>query len=97
MVQIISDIAQNGVSERELQKVKNQKLVALYSSLETIDGKSNTLGTYEMYFGDYKKMFSAPQSYEQLTVADIQRVAQKYFTKNNSTVGYLMSPENNTK
>jgi len=55
------------------------------------------LGTYEMYFGDYKKMFSAPQSYEQLTVADIQRVAQKYFTKNNSTVGYLISPENNIK
>ena len=71
--------------------------MALYSSLETIDGKSNTLGTYEMYFGDYKKMFSAPQSYEQLTVADIQRVAKKYFTKNNSTVGYLMLPENNTK
>ena len=97
MIQIINDIAQNGVSEKELQKVKNQKLVALYSSLETIDGKSNTLGTYEMYFGDYNKMFSAPQSYESLTVEDIQQVAKKYFTKNNSTVGYLISPENNTK
>lgn len=97
MIQIISDIALNGVSERELQKVKNQKLVALYSSLETIDGKSNTLGTYEMYFGDYNKMFSAPQSYETLTVDDIQQVAKKYFTKNNSTVGYLISPENKTK
>lgn len=97
MIQIINDIALNGVSERELQKVKNQKLVALYSSLETIDGKSNTLGTYEMYFGDYNKMFSAPQSYETLTVDDIQQVAKKYFTKNNSTVGYLISPENKTK
>lgn len=97
MIQIINDIALNGVSERELQKVKNQKLVALYSSLETIDGKSNTLGTYEMYFGDYNKMFSAPQSYETLTIDDIQQVAKKYFTKNNSTVGYLISPENKTK
>ncbi|MEN8667428.1 MAG: pitrilysin family protein [Flavobacteriaceae bacterium] len=97
MIQIINDIAQNGVSEKELQKVKNQKLVALYSSLETIDGKSNTLGTYEMYFGDYNKMFSAPQSYETLTIENIQQVAKKYFTKNNSTVGYLISPENNTK
>lgn len=97
MIQIINYIALNGVSERELQKVKNQKLVALYSSLETIDGKSNTLGTYEMYFGDYNKMFSAPQSYETLTVDDIQQVAKKYFTKNNSTVGYLIAPENNSK
>lgn len=97
MVAIVSEIALHGISEKELQKVKNQKLVALYSTLETIDGKSNTLGTYEMYFGDYKKMFEAPAAYEKITVSDIQRVAKKYFIKKNSTVGYLMAPENITK
>jgi len=97
MVQVIETIAQMGVAEKELQKVKNQKLVALYNSLETIDGKSNTLGTYELYFGDYKKMFEAPAAYEKVTTDDIKRVAQKYFNKKNSTVGYLIAPENNIK
>ena len=78
-----------GVSERELQKVKNQKLMELYRTLETINGKANTLGTYELYFGDYKKMFSAPQAYEKVTAADIRRVAKKYLTQNNRTVGVL--------
>lgn len=78
-----------GISERELQKVKNQKLMELYRTLETINGKANTLGSYELYFGDYKKMFSAPQEYEKVTAADIQRVAEKYLTKNNRTVGVL--------
>ncbi|MCW1953252.1 MAG: insulinase family protein [Flavobacteriia bacterium] len=91
MVAVIASVAQNGVTERELQKVKNQKLVALYKSLETIDGKSNTLGTYELYFGDYKKMFEAPASYEKVTAKDIQRVAQQYFNTDNSTVGFLMA------
>jgi zinc protease len=97
MVQVIETIALMGVAEKELQKVKNQKLVALYNSLETIDGKSNTLGTYELYFGDYKKMFEAPAAYENVTTDDIKRVAQKYFNKKNSTVGYLIAPENNIK
>lgn len=78
-----------GVSERELEKVKNGKLMELYRTLETINGKANTLGSYELYFGDYKKMFSAPQEYEKVTAADIQRVAEKYLTKNNRTVGVL--------
>ena len=78
-----------GISERELQKVKNQKLMELYRTLETINGKANTLGSYELYFGDYKKMFSAPQEYEKVTAADIKRVAEKYLTRNNRTVGVL--------
>ena len=89
---IIDDIAKNGVSENELQKVKNQKLVGLYNTLETINGKSNTIGTYEMYFGDYKKMFSAPEEYQNVTNNDIKRVAKKYFIKDNRTVGFLIPP-----
>ncbi len=85
----LEKIKTEGVSARELEKVKNQKLMELYRTLETINGKANTLGSYELYFGDYKKMFSAPQEYEKVTAADIQRVAEKYLTKNNRTVGVL--------
>lgn len=85
----IEKIKTNGISETELQKIKNQKLMEFYSQVETINGKSNNIGTYEVFFGDYKKMFNAPANYNKITVADVQNVAKKYFIKSNRTVGIL--------
>ncbi|WP_396171970.1 M16 family metallopeptidase [Flavobacterium sp.] len=85
----IEKIKKEGISEKELQKIKNQKLMEFYSQVETINGKSNNIGTYEVFFGDYRKMFDAPDKYNKITVADVQKVANKYFTKSNRTVGIL--------
>ena len=60
-----------------------------YNQIEKIDGKSNNIGTYEVFFGDYKKMFDAPMNYNKVTIKDIQNVAKKYFSKSNRTVGVL--------
>ena len=85
----IEKIAKEGISENELQKIKNQKLMEFYSSIETIDGKSNSIGTYELFFGDYKKMFTAPDEYAKVSLDDVKRVALTYFKKSNRTVGVL--------
>jgi len=85
----IDKIKEEGITEKELQKVKNQKLMEFYNQIEKIDGKSNNIGTYEVFFGDYKKMFDAPMNYNKVTIKDIQNVAKKYFSKSNRTVGVL--------
>jgi predicted Zn-dependent peptidase len=89
----IDKIIKEGVTNNELQKVKNQKLMNFYYTMETINGKANTIGTYELFFGDYKKLFTAPQDFSKVTSEEIQQVAQKYFTKYNRTVGILQSQE----
>ena len=89
----VEKISVEGLSENELQKVKNQKLMGFYKTLETINGMSNTIGTYELFFGDYKKLFSAPDDYKKVTADDIKRVAGEYFTKDNRTVGILNMEE----
>lgn len=89
MYAVIRNIAENGVTETELQKVKNRKLMEFYGQIETINGKSDNLGTYELFFGDYKKMFNAPAAFNQVTVDDIKRVAGKYFKKSNRTVAIM--------
>jgi len=76
-----------------LQKVKNQKLMQFYKTTETINGMSNTIGTYELFFGDYKKMFTAPDDYKKVTAEDIKDAAAKYFTKQNRNVGVLNSED----
>jgi predicted Zn-dependent peptidase len=85
----IEKIKKDGISASELQKIKNQKLMEFYNQVETIDGKSNNIGTYELFFGDYKKMFNAPENFNKVTIEDVQNVAKKYFTKSNRTVGVL--------
>ncbi len=85
----IEKIGREGVEERELRKVKNQQRVKLFRQLETISGKANHLGTYEVFFGDYSKLFAAPAEFEKVKAEDIQRVAKQYFTRQNRTVGIL--------
>jgi predicted Zn-dependent peptidase len=87
----IEKIKKEGISPTELQKIKNQKLITFYNQIENINGKSNNIGTYEVFFGDYKKMFDAPAEYEKLTVDDIKRVANQYLKKSNRTVGILQT------
>ena len=85
----IEKIRKDGITDQELQKIKNQKLMEFYSQIETINGKSNNIGTYEVFFGDYRKMFDAPAEYSKVTAGDIKRVANEYFKKSNRTVGVL--------
>ncbi|GAB3571979.1 pitrilysin family protein [Spirosoma luteolum] len=86
----IDRVVSSGITDEELQKLKNQKLMEFYHTMETINGKANSLGTYELYFGDYKKLYEAPSLYEKVTKADVQRVARTYLTARNRTVGYLL-------
>lgn len=85
----LEKIKKDGITANELQKIKNQKLMEFYNQVETIDGKSNNIGTYELFFGDYKKMFNAPANFNKVTIEDVQNVAKKYFTKSNRTIGVL--------
>ncbi len=89
----LDNVVRNGVGAEELQKVKNQKLLNLYRAQETINGKAQQLGNYEVFFGDYNKLFEAPAAYEKLTPADIQAVAAKYLKKSQRTVGVLAAKE----
>ncbi len=86
-------VVRDGVTADELAKVKNRKLVDFYRTMATINGKANNLGTYEVFYGDYRRLFTAPADYEKVTADDIKRVAGHYLRKANRTVGILDSAE----
>jgi predicted Zn-dependent peptidase len=92
----LAKIIADSVTEAELTKAKNQSLADFYRSTQTIDGRCDTIGTYEVFFGDYKKLFSVTEEMNKVTVADIQRVAKEYFGENNRTVATLI-PEGATR
>jgi zinc protease len=78
------------ITDQELEKAKNILLANFYRQVRTIDGRANTLGSYEVFFGDYHKLFTAAEDYNKVTKEDVRRVAQKYFTDKNRTVATLV-------
>jgi len=85
----LSKVAASGPTEQELRKAKNGALVGYWKQLKTINAKAAALGTYEVFRGDYRKLFSAPERYERVTRAGIQELARKTFDEKNRTVGAL--------
>jgi zinc protease len=86
----LNRIATAPVSDVELTKAKNIVLAEFYQHMKTINGRANTIGTYEVFFGDYNKLFQAEEELKKVTAADLQRVAAKYFRDDNRTVATLI-------
>jgi zinc protease len=85
------------VSDQEIEKAKNILLASFYRQMKTINGRANLLGSYEVFFGDYSRLFTAADMFNKVTKDDLRRVAQKYFTEKNRTVATLIpeaAPEN---
>ncbi|MGZ3461031.1 MAG: M16 family metallopeptidase [Archangium sp.] len=79
-----------GVTDAELSKAKNILVADFWRNLETNSGRAQALGTYEVFHGDWRKLFSAPERYEAVTREQVQKVAAKVFSRNNRTVGVLV-------
>jgi zinc protease len=92
----LEQLKKEPVTDRELEKAKNFRLAEFYRQVRTISGRANTIGTYEVFFGNYQKLFDAAKNYSAVTKEDVQRVAQQYFAANNRTVATLV-PENEEK
>ncbi len=81
------------VTDAELAKAKNILLADFYREMKTINGRGNTIGSYEVFFGDYRKLFEKEEALKKITAADVQAVAAKYFGANNRTVATLVPEE----
>ena len=85
------------VSEKELEKIRNQIDAHLLQSIETNRDFARRLGAYYLASGDPHILDTMREKMRNVTPQDIQRVAQKYFTAENRTVAELVStrPEAN--
>ena len=52
----IARLAQEGPTPIEITKARNQALAGFWHGLETISGKAQALGRYEVFYGDYRKL-----------------------------------------
>lgn len=81
----VEKIAKAGVSEQELQKVKNQVQADSYARMESAGGLRDALAEAEAA-GSYQDFLDETAHLQAVTNQDIQRVARTYFAKENRNV-----------
>jgi predicted Zn-dependent peptidase len=81
------------VSERELQKVKNNVRASFVRQMESNFNLAVTLGVAQASFQRWNVILDAQAALEKVTAADIQRVARSTFHKNGTVVATLVKPE----
>jgi len=92
----LDQVVAQGVTDAELVRAKNLFASTFWKQIATIDGKASLLGSYEVFEGDYRKVFDAPATYEKVTREDLQKAAALIFNKNHRTVGTLKAPASAT-
>jgi zinc protease len=86
----LARLAQDGVTAEELRRAKSMAAVAFWKKLSTIDGKAQLLGEYEIFHGDWAKLFTAPAELERVSADDVRAVAREVLDVNRRTVGVLI-------
>ena len=93
MLEILASIKQGKISQKALQKVKNNTRSDFIFSLNNASGLSNICGSY-LARGDLKPLLEYEKNIAALEVKDLVSVAKKYFIKENSTT-LILRKENN--
>jgi zinc protease len=73
----------NGISERDLNRIKARQETQFYNSLSNVLGKSVVLSQYSMFAGDPGYVEKDIKSILAVTPADVMRVYQKYIKGKN--------------
>jgi zinc protease len=86
----IARVAEQGVSEAELNRVKNQWAASEVFKLDSMFAQARELGTYWALGWPLNSMELLMQRLRQVQPADVQRVAGTYFADAQLTVGLLL-------
>ncbi|MEY2978909.1 MAG: M16 family metallopeptidase [Prochlorotrichaceae cyanobacterium] len=91
--QELENLKTTPVSDRELQRVKNQIRADLLRSLQSTRGLAAQLAEYEVKTGSWQNLLTQLDRIQAVTPMDIQRIAQQTFRPENLTLGRLQSDE----
>ncbi len=92
--EILQELKEKPVEEKELQKVQNKTESMMAFEDMSLMNRANSLAFYEL-LGDASLMNSELNRYQSVTVADIQQYAQQIFDERNSNTLYYLAQKTN--
>jgi len=78
----VTKMQKTGISARELQKAINSEVMSTVSTLGTNQGRATSIATGALFYNDPKRVLTDLQKYQEVTPADIKRVANEYLGPN---------------
>jgi len=85
----IERLKKEDISDDELRMIKTRAKANLLRGLADNEGLAVQLATYQTRYGDWRELFRSVDRIEQVTKADIRRVANETFNDTNRTVGVI--------
>ncbi len=85
----LKKIRDEGITQAEGLRVKNQIKGSLVLSLESSNSHMSRLARQEMYFGRYHSMDDIIKNVEKVTLDQVQQLAQQLFTRENISLTIL--------
>lgn len=88
-VEILNEIERlksTPLTDQEVAEIKTRARASFINNLSSNSNIGLQLGEHQQLWGDWRETFRNLDRINAVTAADIQRVATKYFTKNNRTV-----------
>jgi zinc protease len=87
---LIAQVQEQGISDEEFTKLKNQIENSIVSSNATIAGVAENLAEAHVIYGDTHYINQVLDQYERVTKSDLQRVAKEYLDLQGRVVLYYM-------
>ncbi len=85
----IDRLKKEDISDDELKMIKTRAKANLIRGLDDNEGLAMQLATYQTRYGDWRELFGSVERIDQVTKADIRRVANETFVDTNRTVGII--------
>lgn len=80
----IKNGCKNSLTQRQLQKVKNQYLVSYLSNLDTNQGIAKFIGDRQAFYGDYNFYKKEMDTYESIELEEVKTACEKYLNRKDS-------------
>lgn len=89
----VQKVKDGAITRQELDRARTNARASLVRSLDSNSGLAQALAGAEAQQGDWRKVFTDLEDLNEVTLEDLQRVARTYFTKDNLTVGAIVTQE----
>jgi predicted Zn-dependent peptidase len=85
----IDKLKKEDITDDELKMIKTRSKANLIRGLADNEGLATQLATYQTRYGDWRELFRSVDRIDQVTKADIRRVANATFVDTNRTIGVI--------
>jgi predicted Zn-dependent peptidase len=85
----IDRLKKEDITDDELKMIKTRSKANLIRGLDDNEGLATQLATYQRRYGDWRELFRSVDRIDQVTKADIRRIASEIFVDTNRTVGII--------